>query len=156
MSTNYQQLISNQALKLITIRFRTEKEIRNKLQNKYPNYQVIIDQVINLLKTYNLINDQRFCENYITHRLHTAPQGKMKIIKELIQKGIDYQTAVAQTQKLITDEEIYTLILAQKKIKSLNPLLSSQQKKQKLFFFLNNKGFDSNCINKTINKVINS
>ena len=64
----------NQALRFLSYRPRSEKEVRNKLKIKSEKLKiedstVTIDKIIQKLKEYNFINDLEFAKKWVEERL---------------------------------------------------------------------------------------
>ncbi len=75
------------ALGLLNRKDYTGYQLRNKLKEKGFDDDVI-DETLNYLKEKNLINDERFAENYVYFRLQRG-YGTVRIAFELKQKGVD-------------------------------------------------------------------
>jgi len=81
------QKAQSYSLRLLSIRLRTEKEIRDKLfQKDYP--PDVIDIVLQKLTTSNLINDVRFAQLWFESRKNLKNKSNFFIEMELKQKGI--------------------------------------------------------------------
>ncbi len=78
----------NDSIRFLSYRPRTEWEMTNKLQNK--SYQTgIVDKTMQWLKDNKLIDDREFCLMWIKDRINNKPMGKLKLKKDLYNKGID-------------------------------------------------------------------
>ena len=75
------------ALKYITIRFRSEKEVREHLSKKGVNKE-IIDFIIDSLKKEGYINDDNFAKMFIHDKINLSMDGPYKVRKELEGLGI--------------------------------------------------------------------
>lgn len=151
--TNYYD-IYNKAIKYITKKLRSEKELRNYLKD----YEIDIDKIVSDLKKIGLINDDMFASSYVNDRLYLSNDGPKKIESSLLEHNIDANLIENLLSKKDTEfkEKLNKIIL--KKIKS-NTKYSSLILKQKLVFDLINQGynkediielFDSNEVNNTI------
>lgn len=144
------------ALNIISYSDKTEKEIYERLKEEYYTDD-IVEQIIEYLKNYNYINDERYASNYIRSRKNR--ESKLAIKSKLLNKGINKKVL----EKII--EEEYDLeaanidenedpeIIAIKKIiskKCVNLTNLSCKDKQKLINMLARKGFDPDKINKCI------
>lgn len=85
---NYKYLIYDLAVKYISIRMRSKKEIREYLLKKGFN-DLEINNTIDKLIKQNLINDNLFCKCYINDKLNLSNDGVNKIKQNLLQMGIE-------------------------------------------------------------------
>ena len=130
------------ALKYITTRFRSEKELKDYLDKKGVNKD-IIDIVIKDLKKDNYINDEIYTEMFIHDKINLTMDGPYKVRKELEKAGIK--------DSIINDKiDIYTKEI---QIEKINKIIDKQLKtnhnksnymlKNKILNYLNNNGYDS-------------
>ena len=76
MRTDYEILIEY-ALKLISRKRYTQKEIEKKLKGKEFAKGDDIDKVIARLKEYKYINDDEYAKDFIDNRARFSPRGKV-------------------------------------------------------------------------------
>ncbi|MBS4534826.1 regulatory protein RecX [Clostridium sp. D2Q-14] len=146
----------NKALQIINGASQSEKNLKYKLQ-KYGFEENIINSVINSLKEYNLIDDQRLANSIIKDKRAIKKFGKNMIYYELLKKGIDKDLAQNEIDKL-EDKNIElenAIILARKKINKIKDE-ENNKKFQKLARHLSYKGFEYDIIKKAISKVMNT
>src|SRR6056297_222051 len=138
----------NDAIRFLSYRPRSEWEISNKLKNKkYPIF--IIEETIYWLKEKNLINDRQFSLMWIKDRLTNKPLGKLRIRKELYNKGIDsdiIESTVNSFFKKNEDELELAYQLIKRRRNSLR-LKNVQLEPQKIIKLLKNRGFSYYVIN---------
>jgi len=138
----------NDAIRFLSYRPRSEWEISNKLKNKkYPIF--IIEETIHWLKEKNLINDRQFSLMWIKDRLTNKPLGKLRIRKELYNKGIDsdiIESTVNSFFKKDEDELELAYQLIERRRNSLR-LKNVQLEPQKIINLLKNRGFSYYVIN---------
>lgn len=148
----------NSALRFLSFRPRSEKEIRDKLIGKKAP-QEIIERVITSLKDHKFLNDEDFARWFIEQRLRFRPKG-LRIIKlELKQKGIDSEIIESAISNLSTDDEggvpsndlESAKKLVEKKISKYIGL-EKQVIYQKLGAFLARRGFNWDTIKKSIDE----
>lgn len=145
----------NKALRFLSYRPRSEKEIRDKLKSKKVDLS-IVEQIVQKLKEQNFINDEEFARWWVEQRTTFKPRS-LKLIKiELRQKGL--------TADLI-DKTIYDLRfknyddlelarkLVEKRIKRYRNL-STEEIYQKVGRFLAQKGFNWEVIKQSIDGVL--
>jgi regulatory protein len=131
---------------------QTEQGLREKLARRQYLPETI-DRVIDKLKTMQLINDQKYAEDYISYRSRTTPLGSRYLKLKLIQKGIEKDLAEEATSTISSEDEF---ILAQKAAEKKLPRLAKEdraQQKLKLARFLASRGFRSDVIYKIIGEI---
>ena len=128
--------VYNKALDIISRREHSEKEIKNKLLEKF-HAPEIIEQVVLKLIENNLINDVRFAEMYVLVRKRKG-FGPKKIQFELMARGIDDSIS-----SLVITEEGSWKEAAQKAFNKKFKNGASQEFKErnKQKTFLQNRGF---------------
>ena len=93
----------NSALNSLDYRDHSEKEIRAKLLRKHDAEYV--DEAVEKLIELDLVNDERYAENYARELFERKKFGKMRIKAELRAKGISAETANSAVEALFEDEE---------------------------------------------------
>lgn len=83
--------LKERALRLLSIRPRSEKELKEKLRLKGAGLKLIED-VISDLKEKELIDDQKFAYSWASSRISNKPMGKFLLKQELFKKGIKKET----------------------------------------------------------------
>jgi len=143
----------NLALRFLSYRPRSEKEVRDrlKIKNQKSNLKdldLIIDKVIEKLKEKKFINDEEFAKGWIESRLRFKPRSLRLIKLELKNKGIDSETI----EKMINDERL--MINDLENAKKLVENLPKQEIYQKLGRHLASKGFNWDTIKKSIDEIL--
>lgn len=93
----------NSALNSLDYRDHSEKEIRAKLLRKHDADYV--DEAVEKLIELDLVNDERYAENYARELFERKKFGKMRIKSELRAKGISPDIANAAVEELFEEEE---------------------------------------------------
>lgn len=93
----------NSALNSLDYRDHSEKEIRAKLLRKHDADYV--DEAVEKLIELDLVNDERYAENYARELFECKKFGKMRIKSELRAKGISADIANAAVEELFEEEE---------------------------------------------------
>lgn len=93
----------NSALNSLDYRDHSEKEIRAKLLRKHDADYV--DEAVEKLIELDLVNDERYAENYARELFERKRFGKMRIKSELRAKGISADIANAAVDELFEEEE---------------------------------------------------
>ena len=112
-------------------------------------------KIINKLKTLNIINDLRFSKSFSKGKFSKNKWGKNKIKSHLIYKGIR-ENEIAQGLESI-DNEIYLQTLKSLFINKKKTIKEEEEvnlKKQKIFNYLYQKGYEKNLIFNIINRYI--
>lgn len=151
----------NFALRFLSYRPRSEKEIRDKLKIKYQksnigNLTLLIDKVIQKLKEKKFINDEEFAKGWIESRQRFKPRSSRLIKIELKQKGIDQELIeqlFADRGSQVVDDLENAKKLVEKRIGRLRGL-NKQKIYEKLGRHLASKGFSWNTIKKSIDEVL--
>ena len=136
----------NKALRFLSYRPRSEKEIRDKLLGKKASEE-IINKIILRLKKNNFLNDEEFVKWWIEQRTTFKPRSVRLIKIELKQKGIG-QELIEETIDHLSSA-IDDLESAKKLIEKRLPRykdLSRDKKFQKISRFLSSKGFSYDII----------
>jgi len=141
----------DKALKFLSYKMRSEKEVCNKLK-EYGYTESIIKKVIDKLKEYNYINDVEFAISFIKYKSNLKGYGKQHIKYELIKKGIDNCTIDDLFQNLDINETEKALNFIEKKLKGSTKL--DTKEKQKLFAYLERKGYCYNIIKTAFKQYI--
>lgn len=130
---------------LISLKDRTKKEIRLKLEEKFRNKSAIL-QAIEKLEELRYLNDLNYAISYIEGRTY----GKNRIFYNLFQKGIDkvtvekaYLTLDEEKEENVDDTKLEKLI--EKNSKKININNEREEKKvkeeQKFIQYLARQGF---------------
>ena len=93
----------NSALNSLDYRDHSEKEIRAKLLRKHDADYV--DEAVEKLIELDLVNDERYAENYARELFERKKFGKMRIKSELRAQGISADIANAAVEELFEEEE---------------------------------------------------
>jgi len=139
---------------LISLKDRTKKEIRLKLEEKFRNKSAIL-QAIEKLEELGYLNDLNYAISYIEGRTY----GKNRISYNLFQKGIDkvtvekaYLTLDEEKEDNVDDIKLEKLI--EKNSKKINISNEREEKKvkeeQKFIQYLARQGFSLDKIFKKL------
>ena len=133
----------NRGLSVLEKSVKSEKMLRDYLkEKKYPKQ--CIDRAIEKLKEYGYINDETFCENYISCN---QSKSKKKLKYDLLAKGVKEDCVEEMLEKFYQEEneEENCLKNAEKYMKNKPFDLNY---KKKCFAHLAGKGFEYNLISK--------
>src|SRR3712207_6451025 len=90
------------AVKFLSYRPRSEKEVRDKMVEKNASSE-IIEEVVRLLKEQRFLNDEDFAKWWVEQRTKFHPKSKRVLSLELRRKGISPTLAEEVVQG---DEEV--------------------------------------------------
>ncbi len=133
-------------------RLHSEKELRDKLRQNYPQY--IIDAAIGELERLGLVNDEAFARAFAEQRLHVNKKGPYAIQSELVLKGVDKQIARSVVEELTgegDDEYKSALSVAERYKKDLN----DPKGKQRLYGALARRGFSYSVVKRVMQEMCN-
>jgi len=113
------------------------------------------DKIIKYLAKEKFYSDKRYSEAFINDRIKFQKWGRVKIKHALSAKQIPEYIIDDLLEE--TDEENYFENLEEilrRKLRSVGPVKSIQEKKARLYRFAAGKGFESELIYKVLNKLI--
>lgn len=114
---------------------------------------VTIETVVTELIQAGHIRDRKFAEKWVQRRLKSNPRGQKVLRQELIEKGVDRETAEQVVNKINSkDEESLAFQIAEKQVKKYNRL-PNQTAQRRLHGFLSRRGYDSELILKIIHQL---
>lgn len=141
----------DKALKFLSYRQRSQKEIGDKLKKEGFNDE-IIEKTVDFLKSYNLIDDIAFAKNFMMDKSNINKYGPERIRYELYMRGIS-KDIIDEVLEDYGDEYSIALDLAKKKVKSYKGN-DRNAIYRKLGTFLQSKGFSYECISKVLRELV--
>ncbi len=152
----------DKAVKFLSYRPRSEKEIRDNLLQKLwksekgdeekKNFESSVSEVIGKLKKLKFINDLEFSKWWVEQRVKFKKTSPRIIKSELFKKGIDKDTI----ESVLDSVEIDPLLLANEAAKKK---LAAYEKfdpkifREKMGRFLASKGFDWEIVKKVVDTL---
>ena len=135
-------------IKMISRKYRSEKEIREILKEKQVEH---LEDVINYLKENRFIDDERFAQSYINDRVLLSKDGP-DVIKDYLRKqNISENTIVCMLNQI--DQDTWNQKIDYLIKKKLKPTTSPYMQKQKIVMDLIQKGFDKEIILERLSHV---
>ena len=147
----------NKAVRFLSYRPRSEKEIRDYLKKKETPTD-ILEKIILFFKEKKFLNDEEFARMWVRQRTNIKPKSKWVIKMELLQKGIDPEIADRVLASGEEGKEVSDLEQAKKLVRNKLPRytgLSRQELYQKLGGFLARRGFSWDIIKESIDSELN-
>ena len=152
LSQKAQSEAKNAALRFLSFRRRTEKEIKDKLRKKGFDDKSI-GRTIDKLKEYDLINDSEFATAWVKERLAYKPRGKKLLAQELWKKGIRKDIIDEVTEELCQDEEKPATELLEK-IKGRYKNLEPKVARRRMYGLLLRRGFSYETVKSALAHLI--
>lgn len=140
----------NKALKYISYRPRSEKEITDFLTKKKFDKD-IITTILERLKELNLLNDEEFVRWWIEQRQTYRPKSKRIIKQELKLKGIS-QDLIDEIVEKDSKDDFETALELFKKNQRKFENYKNQEYLKKVSEFLGRRGFNWDIIKKVLEK----
>ena len=136
------------ALKLVSTRYKTQREVERYLYEKGYVSQIVY-YVLSKLLEYHYIDDERYVASFVSAHKNTC--GKLKIKQQLLQKGVSESLidSALNDDEFEQDDEIKRL--AEKYMKSKE---DTKENYIKLFRYLMSKGFEYDEIKRVLKKDV--
>jgi len=142
-------------IRILTLRPRSEKEIREYLVRKKAS-QEIITAVIAKVQGHNFQSDLEFARWWVQSRTRYKAKSDLIITMELRQKGISddliKSALLEKTDDHLTDEEKIKIVL-QKYFKKVESLPKYEQYRR-MSAYLSQKGFNYDAIRRAIDDIL--
>jgi len=147
----------NLAYFYLSIRNRSEKEMRDYLTKKKASEE-IIEKIIASLTEKKFLNDEVFARSWVLNRARLKPKGKAFLKFELRQKGITDEIiakVLQEVQEEIPDELTQAKSLIDKRMERMKGV-TREEIYQKVGGFLARRGFNWEVIKKAIDSYLRS
>lgn len=144
----------NRALRYLTYRDRTEHELRTYLRGK--DFEPpVVDLVLDYLKRLGYVDDPRFALQWGRYRIETKQFGRFRLQQDLRLKGLADSIIDDTLRQLYgeVDEKELAREAAQSKLPKWKNL-DKQKQRQRLAGFLQRKGFSSETVFDTVERLI--
>lgn len=136
----------NMAINYISIRMRSEREIKEYLKRKQID-ELLIDDIVKKLNKNGLLNDFNFSKAYVNDALLLTTKGPNKIKQDLYKLGVKTEIideVMSDIDKDILKEKLSNLVA--KKLNIASNKGSSNTIKLKLVNYFYNLGYDKKMI----------
>ncbi len=138
------------ALRLLTRRMRTRREIEEKLTSRGFSRD-IVSSVSDRLESAGLIDDVEYAAAFLRTSLRLRPRSYRVLRTELIKKGVSPELAnssVQESSQSIPETSVAREVL--KKAHRLYGKLPDRERKRKLFSFMGRRGFSLETISELL------
>ncbi|NLC68637.1 MAG: regulatory protein RecX [Clostridiaceae bacterium] len=141
----------SRAWKFISFKFRTEKEVRLKLEKEGFN-EDIIQNVLDELKADGYINDRLYVRKYLHDRGKLNPKSKRRLIQELKARGIKKELILEGLEELKIDNILVAEGLVRKKFKDYD--FTKKRVERQVYRYLQYRGFNDEEIRTVLRKLV--
>ena len=152
LKENLNYIAYSLSLKYLSIKMRSVKEMKDYLDNKGVDKD-IIDSCINLLLTNGYLNDEQFTQSYINDKINLSNDGPYKISRELASKGVEENIIQTYVSSFANDVQISKCTKITEKLTKTNRTKSISMLKKKIINHLINLGYSMEVINKAVNNL---
>ncbi|HET7580434.1 MAG TPA: recombination regulator RecX [Bacillales bacterium] len=142
----------NLAVNLLSYRMRSVKEIRDYLQKKEMQNEVI-EKVVERLKHQQFIDDLEFAKVFVRSRKRTSSKGPGAIYQELRKKGVPEGDIAAGLEEYPEEEQIEAAAKFAEKQAKQQRKKSSADMKRSIAQTLAGKGFAREVINAAVSEA---
>ena len=115
-ATELRKEAMERAGRMLALRSRTEREVRDRLREAELSDDVIEDTIARLYEL-KLLDDEAFALDWIEERGERKGLGPKALIAELVRKGVDRTTAEAALAKSGLDEEAAATAVAERALR---------------------------------------
>lgn len=127
------------ALKYITKKLRTEKEMVKYLEKDYS--RSVVRETIERLKKDGYLNEEIYLKCYLTDQVNLGLAGPNKIKKDLIKLGLNEEDVLESLNKISDEVWIDKIDKIVKKRINTNKSYGNNKLKEKLLYDLSNLGY---------------
>lgn len=140
------------ALKLLSYRSRSRRELRDRLKRKGFGDEQINTAVLSL-ERIGLINDEQLAQQLLRYSTETKPLGKKGLDALLAKRGIDKELVSRTLSSHTKDtEEESAQLFVEKKLRSLKNY-PADVVKRRLWGMLSRRGFSAGVIQKVVGSL---
>ena len=136
------------ALNLISYRQRTERELRDRLAERFE--QDVVDRAVDYLKEQGLVDDGAFARAWSDSRTRNSPRSARALVRELTSKGI--ARPVADEAVLYLDDEETARVVAAKFARRLVGN-DYEQFHRRLWQHLQRRGYSGSVARKAVTEL---
>ena len=108
----------DKALWLISYRDHSKKELEQKISRTSDKDSA--QKAVERMEELGLVNDERYARRYAEQLLNSKHMAKHRIVFELVQKGIERETAEMIVEELESDPREHIRIVIEKKYRNLS------------------------------------
>ncbi len=140
------------AVRLLTASKKSSKEISKRLKDRGYG-EAVIEGVLNSLKEQGILDDTKLVTDSVEWAKQAKRYGKRRIFSDLRKKGIDSKIIDQALIEYPKEDERQTAFdLAKNRWDKLSKI-EPKKRKQRLYQFLGNRGFDFEIIREVMEKL---
>jgi regulatory protein len=139
--------VRESALRLLSHRPRTERELRQRLARKgYP--EEVVETCLDEMRGLGFLNDGAFARGFVRDRVRLRPKGPGLLADELRARGLDPATAEEAVSEIMIEEETTELDLGRAALRRWSPRPGEDpvRARRRLYGFLARRGFSPETI----------
>lgn len=142
------------AVNLLTYKWRSIAELRERLLEKDWTNAEIVDSVIAKLEEYGYINDEQFAKDFAASQIRQKPVGKRVLRQKLAMKKVSKETAEAALEQLFeeTPEAELVELAAQKRLR-LKGKPETREDVKKFYDYLLRQGFSYDAVRERMREI---
>lgn len=117
------------ALRLLAVRPRAEKELRDRLRRKGYDPETI-ELALERVRGWGYLDDEEFARRWVANRAEHRPRGRRLLEQELRAKGVDRETIASTLDEAGLDETAAAIALAEKsaeRLRALDPVVARRR-----------------------------
>lgn len=149
--------LKQKALSFLSRRIHSKRELFDKLR-RHSSDLIFIEECLSDLEKNGLVDDYYFTELFIQEKIRLKKWSRSKLKLELLKRGVKKETIEEYLEKLFdtNQEKNKAIELLRKKLNQIKT--RTKDKKilyQKLFMYLNSKGYDYELSSEIIRNELN-
>jgi regulatory protein len=144
----------DRAIRLLTFKWRSIAELRERLLEKNWTNEEIVDYVIAKLEEYGYLNDEQFAKDFAASKIRQKPQGKRILRQKLALKKVPKETAETALEKVFEETPEANLVeRAIKKRLRLKGKPETREDTKKFYDFLLRQGFSYDLVSSKMREI---
>jgi regulatory protein len=146
----------DRAVRLLTYKWRSIAELRERLLEKNWTNEEIVASVIGKLEEYGYLNDEQFAKDFAASKIRQKPQGKRVLRQKLMLKKVPQETAEIALEKVFEETPEADLVTrAIKKRVRLKGKPETREDTKKFYDFLLRQGFSYDLVSSKMREISN-
>jgi len=137
------------ALRLVSYRPRSEKELRDRLRQRFAN-PALVDTVVDRLTELHLIDDSAFAASWVESRDRSGPRSRRMLAAELRVKGVSRAPADAAVERVDEVDAAYRAAIKKAQLLAERPF---EEFRRKIGDLLLRRGFGYETANDTVKRL---
>jgi SOS response regulatory protein OraA/RecX len=144
----------DRAIRLLTFKWRSVAELRERLLEKNWTNEEIVETVIAKLEEYGYLDDAQFAKDFAASKLRQKPQGKRVLRQKLVLKKVPRETADAALEKVFEETPEADLVeTAIRKRVRLKGKPETREDVKKFYDFLMRQGFSYDVVSSKMREI---